>query len=621
MEIELKNRVETRDLHLGARYLGHDICEFLVWAPHHEQISLVLQRQPDLVIPMERDSNGYHHARVSEIAPGTRYWYLLSANQRRPDPASRFQPEGVHGPSEVVDPSFDWTDQAWINPPLPDHIFYELHIGAFSSEGTFKAVIPRLPYLKSLGVTTIEIMPVAQFPGSRNWGYDGVSPYAVQNSYGGPAALKQLVNAAHQNGLAVALDVVYNHLGPEGNYLRDFGPYFTSHYRTPWGDALNYDGPDSDEVRRFFIENALYWITEFHMDVLRLDAIHAIVDASARPFVQQLTRAVQETALSLGRRAYVIAESDLNDVRVIQPEALGGFGCDAQWSDDFHHSLHTLLTGEQAGYYHDFQNVPDLARALTQGFVYTGQYSAYRRRSHGNSARGMPAERFVVCAQNHDQVGNRALGERLTHLVGFEPLKLAAGVVLLSPYLPLLFMGEEYGETAPFLYFTSHGDPALIEAVRNGRKAEFAQFSWSAEPPDPQDENTFLRSRLTPDQLCTATQRLLREFYRELIRFRKESRALARPAMERCEAAPLAGNILSVRRWHEGSDALLLFHFADQPAVLTPRLAAGRWTLKIHSADSSWGGTGTVPSTLSMPSEQALILSPWSFVVYERLEA
>lgn len=617
MEIELKNRAET-GLHLGANYLGDDVCEFVVWAPRHEYLGLVLERRPELVIPMESESNGYYRARAPNIAPGTRYWYLLSGNQRRPDPASRSQPDGVHGPSEIVDPSFPWTDQTWINRPLADQILYELHVGTFSPEGTFDAVAARLPYLRSLGVTTIELMPVAQFPGARNWGYDGVSPYAVQNSYGGPTALKRLVDAAHREGLAVALDVVYNHLGPEGNYLREFGPYFTSRHKTPWGDALNFEGPDSDEVRRFFIENALYWVGEFHIDVLRLDAIHAIVDPSARPFVQQLTRAVQETARSLGREAHVIAESDLNDIRVIEPESSGGFGCDAQWSDDFHHALHVSVTGERSGYYQDFQSVTHLAQAFSQGFVYTGQYSTYRRRSHGNSPQGIPPERFVVCAQNHDQVGNRAYGERLSRLVGFESLKLAAGVVLLSPYLPLIFMGEEYGETAPFLYFTSHGDPALIEAVRNGRKAEFAEFSWSAEPPDPQDENTFLRSRLTPRSSWNTEQRLLADFYGELIRLRRESRALAHPAPGRCESMPLAEHILLVRRWYEESDAILLFHFADQAAALTAPLPPGQWTLQIHSADGSWGGPGNVPATLSMPSEQPMILSPWSFVVYER---
>ena len=621
MEIELKSRGDAGALHLGANYVGDDACEFRVWAPQHDHVSLVLARQPERAIRMEPQPNGYYYVRLPEISPGTRYWYLLSEGQRRPDPASRSQPEGVHGPSEVVDSSFPWTDHGWVNPPLPDHIFYELHVGTFSSEGTFDAVAAQLPYLKAVGVTTIELMPVAQFPGARNWGYDGVSPYAVQNSYGGPTALKQLVDAAHREGLAVALDVVYNHLGPEGNYLREFGPYFTSRYKTPWGDGLNYDGPDSDEVRRFFIENACYWVEEFHIDVLRLDAIHAIVDPSARPFVQQLTRAVQETGRSLGRQAYVIAESDLNDVRVIRPESSGGFGCDAQWSDDFHHALHVLITGEHGGYYQDFQSVTGLAQAFSQGFVYRGQYSPYRRRSHGNSPRGMPAERFVVCAQNHDQVGNRAHGERLGQLVNFECLKLAAGVVLLSPYLPLIFMGEEYGETAPFLYFTSHGDPALIEAVRNGRKAEFAEFSWSAEPPDPQDETTFLLSRLTPETAWDTKQRRLLDFYRELIRFRKESRALACPSSDRCESKVLSEHILSVRRWHDRSEAILLFHFADQSAALTAPLPPGQWTLKIHSTDSSWGGTGTAPSSICERSEQPMILSPWSFVVYERLES
>jgi maltooligosyltrehalose trehalohydrolase len=576
---------------------------------------------------MARDPDGYYRLTVPDVAPGTRYRYLLSGNKSRPDPASRFQPEGVHGPSEVVDPSFPWTDQAWINSPLAEYVFYELHAGAFSAEGTLAAIIPRLPYLKDLGVTAIELMPVAQFPGSRNWGYDGVFPFAVQNSYGGPQALKQFANAAHGEGLAVVLDVVYNHLGPEGNYLRDFAPYFTDRYKTPWGDALNFDGPDSDEVRRFFIENALYWIAEFHVDALRLDAIHAIVDSSARPFVQELTRAAREQARALNRLVYVIAESDLNDVRVVRPETdggsgCGGLGCDALWSDNFHHSLHGMLTGESDGYYRDFGTVANLATAYSEGFVYSGQYSPFRRRRYGNSAHGTPGERFVVCIQNHDQVGNRAQGERLSVLLEFESLKLAAGAMVLSPYLPLLFMGEEYGETAPFLYFTSHSDPAIVDAVRRGRREEFAAFSWKGDVPDPQEENTFLRSRLTPEHSRNESQQRLSDFYRELFRLRKETPALSHLAMERCQALPLDEQTLFVRRGYGTSEVALLLNFSGRRTEFAVPLQPGAWTKVLDSSDPRWSGPGGMPAGLSVSSDECRIgLNPRSIVAYARVAA
>jgi maltooligosyltrehalose trehalohydrolase len=408
----------------------------------------------------------------------------------------------------------------------------------------------------------------------------------------------------------VVLDVVYNHLGPEGNYLRDFGPYFTDRYKTPWGDALNFDGPDSDEVRRFFIGNALYWTTEFHVDALRLDAIHAIVDSSARPFVRELALAVRS-----GSRAYVIAESDLNDVRVIR---LDGLACDALWSDSLHHALHAMLTGERGGYYQDYGTIADVATAYTDGFVYSGQYSRFRRRRHGNSARGARGEQFVVCAQNHDQIGNRAQGDRLSAILDFESLKLAAGAVIVAPFLPLLFMGEEYGETAPFLYFTSHSDAALIDAVRRGRKDEFAAFAWQGELPDPQAESSFLRCRLTPEEAWSPRQRLLRKFYRELIRIRKSTPALSHLAMEQCRAIPLDDQTLLVHRWCEPCEVLVLLRFASEGATLTVPCPGGRWGKVIHSADACWDGIGSMPAVLSGDCEIAL--SPRSFTLYENTQ-
>jgi len=368
--------------------------------------------------------------------------------------------------------------------------------------------------LRDLGVTALELMPVAQFPGTRNWGYDGVFPFAVQTSYGGPVALQQLVNACHGRGLAVVLDVVYNHLGPEGNCFADFGPYFTHRYHTPWGRALNFDGPESDEVRHFFLENALYWIAELHCDALRLDAIHGICDFSAEPFLAELGEAIHQRAAALGRRVYLIPECDRNDASVVRPRAAGGLGLDALWNQDFHRTLHARLTGERNGTYQDFGRLEQLATAYREGFVFSGQFSSYRRRRHGNSSRDLPACQLVVFAQNHDQVGNRPGGERLSRLVSFQALKLAAGFLLLSPYVPLLFMGEEYGETAPFFYFISHADSRLVEAVRRGRQQEFAAYAWQAEPPDPQEEATFLRSKLQPQLRSQRQNQVLREFYR-----------------------------------------------------------------------------------------------------------
>lgn len=614
------NRQEAKYDRLGAQYVGDGRCEFVLWSPYAGDRGVLLQCDGRGAIPMIAAGSGYHHLLLAGIRPGTRYRYLLPGDKHRPDPASRFQPDGVHGPSEVVDPSFQWTDDDWTNPPLAHYLFYELHTGTFTTEGTLESAISRLPYLKELGVTAIELMPVAQFPGTRNWGYDGVFPFAVHDSYGGPWALKQLVDAAHRVGLAVVLDVVYNHLGPEGNYLCDFGPYFTDRYKTPWGDALNFDGPDSDEVRRFFVENALYWITDFHVDALRLDAIHAIVDNSARPFVQELEIAVQERAKLLGRRVHVIAECDLNDVRVIRPRERGGLACDALWSDNFHHALHTLLTGERDGYYQDFGTIKQFGTAYSEGFVYSGQYSPFRRCHYGNSARGAPAECFVVCSQNHDQVGNRADGGRLSALLDFESLKLAAGAVLFSPYLPLLFMGEEYGETAPFLYFTSHSDPVLIDAVRQGRREEFAEFAWKGEVPDPQSEDTFLRSRLTSEDSLKPSQLLLREFYRTLIQLRKEIPALADLSMDRCQATPVDKQTLLVRRWSGEDEVLLLFHFSAYSADMTISLPPGQWIKVLHSADPCWKESDDATAVLTVVSgEYQFALSPRSITLYRKL--
>lgn len=603
---------------LGATPLPDGRCRFLVYAPFARTVEVLLLSPARRVVPLEGDGAGTHHGIADGVAAGTLYLYRLDGAKERPDPASRHQPQGVHGPSMVTDPgAFRWRDREWKGIPLSSYILYELHVGTYTPGGTFDAVIPRLDSLVDLGITAVELMPVSQFPGIRNWGYDGVYPFAVQESYGGPEGLKRLVDACHLRGLAVVLDVVYNHLGPEGNYLSDFGPYFSDRYRTPWGSAVNFDGPCSDEVRRYFRDNALCWIREFHVDALRLDAIHGIMDFSASPFLSELASAVSDLRKEENRMAYLIPESDLNDARIVTPRDEGGNGLDAQWSDDFHHALHSLLTGERDGYYADFGGLEPMARAFKEGFVYSGQYSVFRRRRHGNRSRHLPAGKFVVFAQNHDQVGNRMRGDRLGTLVSFESLKLAAGVVLLSPYLPLLFMGEEYGEVAPFLYFVHHGDEGLIEAVRKGRKEEFAAFGWEGEIPDPQDEGTFLRSRLDPALRESGNHALLLSLHRELIRIRKADPVLSRTDRENMEVSSFEKeNALVVLRRNGSAQAAAVFHFADAQATLPLSLPGGPWEKVLDSSDARWGGPGGgAPELPDTATDIALPMHPKSFIL------
>jgi len=575
---------EHYNVGLGAAYTNEGV-HFLVWAPNPAQVELHITAPENRLIAMEDLGAGYYSAHVPRLRPGTQYFYRLDGGRDRPDPASRYQPEGVHGPSEVVAP-VAVPRPRWNVPALRDYIIYELHVGTFTAEGTLDAIIPCLPRLQNLGITALELMPLAEFPGARNWGYDGVCPYAVHSSYGGPAALRRLVDACHARRMAVVLDVVYNHLGPEGNYLREFGPYFTDRYRTPWGDAINFDGAMSDPVRRYFIENALYWIRDCGVDALRLDAVHAIYDLSAYPFLQELQDAVQAVAREQGRRVYLIAESDLNDSRLIRPCKHGGLGLDAQWSDDFHHSLHTLLTREQAGYYADFGSTEHLAEALRQGWTYGGQYSTSRARRFGNSPSGLAAEQFVVCAQNHDQVGNRMRGERLCHLVDWERAKLAAAAVLLSPCTPLLFMGEEYADPAPFLYHVSHSDEALQRAVRVGRRAEFCDFLDGSEPPDPHDECTFYRSKLNQHLAEQGRHARMQQMYAKLIAIRQ-----SHPAF-RCKT------MCSQVRCYPGHEAVeytlsggpcrlhIALNFGDRAF---PREQEGEEQVLFRTSDHRWG--------------------------------
>ena len=570
----------------GTRLLDGNRCAFRVWAPLRERVEVHLFAPDERRVPMVKGADGYHEVILENCSEGARYKFALDDGNEWPDPASRSQPDGVHGPSAVVGSDFVWRDEGWSGIALEDSVVYELHVGTFTEEGTFDAVIPRLDALKELGITVIDLLPVAQFPGSRNWGYDGVYVYAAQTSYGGARGLKRLIDACHERGLAILLDVVYNHLGPEGNYLSQFGPYFTDRYKTPWGLAMNFDGPHSDDVRRFFIHNALQWIDEFHIDGLRVDAVHAIIDTSAQPFLQDLNTAVHACADQLGRRVLSIAESDLNDPRVITPAGQLGLDFDSQWMDDFHHSVHTLLTGEQDGYYQGFPpRVSNLARVYTTGYFYIGQYSEYRLRKYGQKPKTTNGAQFVISMQNHDQVGNRMLGERLTTLVSQQKVRLAAAAMIFAPFLPMLFMGEEYGETAPFQYFTSHGDPDLIEAVRKGRHEEFDDFLWQGQPPDPHDEETYTRSRLNWSLRDHGEHAELRQFHQLLLATRRDMPALRSLDLESVAArADDDKQVLLVRRWSGDDQVLLAFNFsAETQTVETP---GGPWTAMIETGAS-----------------------------------
>ncbi len=529
-------------------------------------------------------------AMIPDAAPGDTYSFVFDDGRSRPDPASRSQPHGVHGPSQIVDPeAFDWSDQDWQGIALEDFIFYELHTGTFTPQGTFAGVASKLGYLRDLGITAIELMPVAEFPGSRNWGYDGVDLYAPHSAYGGPEGLKTLVNACHRAGLAVVLDVVYNHLGPEGNYLSEFGPYFTDRYRTPWGSAINYDGPDSDGVRRFVIDNALYWLTEYHIDALRLDAIHSIFDFSALHILAELRARFHGQAAYLGRQAWIIAESDLNDVRVLNPPALGGLGIDAQWHDEFHHALFGYLTGANHSYLAGFGRLQHIQKAIMEGFVHDGCYSAFRRRRFGSSSRDQPGQRFVAFLQNHDQIANTSQGVRLWRQVSMDQCKLAAALLLCSPYLPLLFMGEEFAETAPFQFFTSFGDPGLAKAVTEGRRREFEDLRPGTDFADPQACETFEHSRISWDLIGEPAHSAMLRLYHELIALRKRW-----PCLRNCRKDLMgvhfneqARTLRIDRADPSGCHAALLCNFSADPTAFD--LDESHWQLVLSTASEPAG--------------------------------
>jgi maltooligosyltrehalose trehalohydrolase len=568
---------------------------YRVWAPKAKSVAL---RLGNGTMPMRAGETGWWTS-DQPMRAGDVYGYVIDGEGPFPDPRSASQPSGVHGLSECVDhDSFAWTDASWQAPPLSSAVIYELHVGTFTQEGTFESAIARLPHLVNLGVTHVELMPVCEFPGSRGWGYDGVDLFAPHHDYGGPDGLKRLVDACHAQGLAVVLDVVYNHLGPAGNYLRRFGPYFTDRYGTPWGEAVNLDGPDSDEVRRFFCDNALMWLRDYHIDGLRLDAVHALIDTSATHFLEQLASEVAALQAGLGRHLVLIAESDLNDPRIVRSREAGGYGVDAQWSDDFHHALHSVITGERSGYYQDFGSLAVLGTAIRQVFVYAGDRSPHRGRRHGRPPLGLEGWRFVVAAQNHDQVGNRAKGERLGHLASVERLEIAAAILLTSPFVPMLFQGEEWAASSPFQYFTAHEDD-LGSRICEGRRKEFAAFGWDPqEIPDPQDPETFNRSRLRWDELTSPPHAGILDWYRALIALRRESMALGDGDYEAIDVSVDDQAQHFVMRRH---NILVVCNLAETAATIR---TGGDGVLLLASAP----GVDVRPGVVTVPPESVAIV-------------
>ncbi|HAE38848.1 MAG TPA: malto-oligosyltrehalose trehalohydrolase [Candidatus Riflebacteria bacterium] len=511
------------------------MTRFRIWAPKARKMTLCVNGKEHA---MNREDSGFWHVDIKDLTQPVLYAYKIDGKGPFPDPESRFQPEGVHGRSQLWQDDHVWQDSDWQAPELKNAVIYELHVGTFSPQGTYAGVMTKLEHLVQLGVTHLELMPVAAFPGHHGWGYDGVSLYASHSQYGTPAELKQLIDACHQRGMAVILDVVYNHLGPDGNYLGLYGPCFSNRYKTPWGEAVNFDSAESDQVREFFIDNAMMWLRDYHFDGLRLDAIHEVYDFSAVHILEELQIRTEELTAITGRYYCLIAESSLNDPKIISGRASGGYGLAAQWLDDFHHSLHVLLTGEKHGYYLDYNGHKDIDKCLNHFYVYDGQYSPYRRRRHGRPAGNLPTQSFIASTQTHDQAGNRGEGERLCHLVNHENCQIAAALMLLSPFVPMLFQGEEWAASTPFLYFTDHTDPGLARAVREGRKRDYAFLSKKV--PDPQAARTFARSVLKWPESTSGDHAKMLEWYKELIRLRRQylndirkSRRSFRPAKQR----------------------------------------------------------------------------------------
>ena len=597
---------------VGAMLASDNKCVFTVWAPVCKKVELMIGEN---IHSLKRTELGYWTISIENVEAGALYTFQLDGEKILPDPASRWQPKGVHGPSAVIEPIFPWTDESWSGVPLGEMVIYELHVGTFSPEGTFQGIIQRLDYLKELGINTIEVMPISQFPGNRNWGYDGVYPFAVHHDYGGPIGLMELVNEAHSKGIAVMLDVVYNHQGPEGNYLGEYGPYFTDKYKTGWGKAINFDDAFCDGVRNFYWQNALMWLDKFHIDGLRLDAVHAIWDFSAKHFIEVLSEKTRVLEAVSRRKKVLIAEFDLNNPRYINPPSKGGYGLDGQWVDEFHHAVHALVTGEINGYYEDFGTIDHLIHSFKNSYVYTGQFSKHRKKHFGVLPEANPYSQFVAFIQNHDQVGNRMLGDRISTQISFEGQKLIAATLLLSPHVPLLFMGEEYGERNPFQYFVSHTDENLVTMVREGRKKEFSYFAWQGEVPDPQDERTFNQCKLSWSG-NDGEHTILFSFYKFLIALRKERIALRGFERNHVNVFRIPErDIIGIERTYQSDYLLIFFNFEKNVARFSYADLAGL-KMFFDSSAAHWKPDRSDTSAFERTND-SLVMGPESVVIFE----
>jgi maltooligosyltrehalose trehalohydrolase len=593
-----------------------------VWAPEAESVEVVVGPcisadgfgiEGGERFPLQKGERGYWRADVEAAGPGADYAYVVTAGGEStpptPDPRSRWQPYGVHGPSRLVDDAaYAWSDTTWRGLPLTGSVLYELHVGTFTPEGTFDAAVAKLDHLVSLGVDAVELLPCNAFPGRWGWGYDGVDLYAVHDPYGGPEGLKRFVDAAHARGLGVVMDVVYNHLGPAGNYLARFGPYFTDTHVTPWGAAVNLDAPGSDEVRAFLVDNALMWLRDYHIDGLRLDAVHALVDERAKHILEDLAVAVERLGASLRKPLFLIAESDLNDPKLLRAREAGGYGLDAQWTDDVHHSLHATLTGERQGYYVDFGSFPTLAKALTNAFVHDGDFSTFRARSHGRPPHGVPGDRFVVFLQDHDQVGNRATGDRISETLSPGLLKVGAALLLTNAYTPMLWMGEEWGAKTPWQFFTDH-DPELGKLVREGRRSEFASHGWKpGDVPDPQDPSTRDDSVLDWSEPERGEHADVLEWYRRLLALRRTRLEFTDPdrSTVRCSYEEDARWFVVTRTGGEGGSA------AGSGVVVVCNLGAERQSVPVAGhpvevLEASAAGAAVQEGSVELDGESVVI--------------
>lgn len=600
----------------GIKQLGVTLtdkeAQITVWAPTAK--SVVLQTyMPEMQLPLAEQAYGYWHAASDCLQAGQHYRIAID-DEEYPDPVSRSQPEGVHGPSAVVDLHYDWSDANYQAPPLRDLIIYELHVGTFTPSGDFEGVIARLPYLKELGINAIEIMPVGQFPGTRNWGYDGVFSFAVQHSYGGARGLQKLVDSCHQEGIAVILDVVYNHFGPEGNYLPQYGPYFTDKYQTPWGQAVNFDDAWNNGVRDFVLANVHMWLSDFHIDGLRLDAVHAIKDLSPRHILQEIRQVIDRVIQDSERTRYLIAECDLNDRRFLEPLEKNGLGMDAQWLDEFHHVLRVAAGEKRTGYYSEFEGVKHLAKAYRGAYVFDGDFSPHRQKFFGTSAAGLPDHQFIVFSQNHDQIGNRMLGERSSRLYSLDMQRLMAMAVMISSYTPMLFMGEEWASKKPFLYFVDHSDPDLIQAVQEGRRREFADFYGDGEVPDPQAQHTFDQSVLDWNEQHVEQHRSMLAYYRALIALRKSHPLLRRRDRNHFNVTDYGDQgLIVISIQHETAQLLCILNFSSSRHRI-PLHDEGTWHKIWDSNDPKWDGN----SVMDAYTSQEVVVGAQSGTIFEQ---